>query len=440
MGAGPQPRWIRINNLKTSLDEEIRTTFSAFTKCSILDQLFSNGEATEKAYICDSDIPDLLATNVPLKDIIHLSSYKTGEIILQDKASCFPAHLALNSEPTFSVQSGSMIDGDFLDACAAPGNKTSHAASIIAKKDSGNSGKTIRKRIIFACERDAKRSVTLESMLYRAGTHDTVKVLAKQDFLALDPQHPRFKNVTHLLLDPSCSGSGIVGREDIPTLVLPKNPKRTKTITSKLSNGKDTGNSASKRVTKRKRDALSQALPVDDEVDVPRIAPPIDTDRLEKLSRLQARIIGHAFNFPKAQLVIYSTCSIHTIENEMVVLRALTSSVARGRAWRLLRRDEQPGGLRVWPHRGDDMNGEKNGGIGVEEWDAMTTEEKETFRDACIRCRPGGTDGTMGFFVVGFVRDPTTVEDSDPTHMPLNGTDQHDDEEWEGFNADEEKL
>ena len=42
---------------------------------------------------------------------------KDGCLIIQDKASCFPSQLLMDA----------WTGGDVIDACAAPGNKTSHA-------------------------------------------------------------------------------------------------------------------------------------------------------------------------------------------------------------------------------------------------------------------------------------------------------------------------
>src|SRR6201999_3685824 len=126
--------------------------------------------------------------------------------------------------------------GECIDGCAAPGNKTSHLAALLAE-----SRKT--KNRIYACERDAGRSKTLKTMIERSGA-DTVMVKAQCDFLTLDPHDKQYRKVTHLLLDPSCSGSGIIGREDIPSLALPVGPKAR---TPEVQNG-----SHSSR--KRKRD------------------------------------------------------------------------------------------------------------------------------------------------------------------------------------------
>jgi 25S rRNA (cytosine2278-C5)-methyltransferase len=445
-GSLQQPRWIRINKLKASLDEEIRTTFSTFTENSTLQELCLNAGAT-KSFVRDPNIPDLLATDVPTKELVRTPAYITGKIILQDKASCFPAHLLLHSKPNLSLRNARPSDGDLLDACAAPGNKTSHAASIIVDKANTAKGSTACERLVLACERDAKRSKTLQSMLDQASAHDRVKVLANQDFLALNPHEQRFRHVTHLLLDPSCSGSGILGREDIPTLVLPKDKTRRLTERSKADGEKGTGDGLLDRPEskKRKRPTPSQQLSRGADVNTPpTTSSSIDTNRLRKLSNLQTQIIEHAFTFPSARLLTYSTCSIHATENEIVTLRALNSAVARKRCWRLLRRDEQPDGLRVWPHRGDDLYKEKHEGYFAETWAAMTAAEKDSFREACIRCKPGGLDGTMGFFVVGFVRDPDTAEDFGAGAGAENGqgVDLHDeaedvdqDDEWEGCSA-----
>ncbi|RMZ78281.1 hypothetical protein DV737_g3957, partial [Chaetothyriales sp. CBS 132003] len=82
---------------------------------------------------------------------------------------------------------------------------------------------------VFACEKDATRSETLRAMVKRAGASNVV-VLPRQDFLALKTDDSRYCNITHVLLDPSCSGSGILGREDLPRLALPRDPNNTTSL------------------------------------------------------------------------------------------------------------------------------------------------------------------------------------------------------------------
>ena len=59
---------------------------------------------------------------------------------------------------------------------------------------------------IFAFDVDTKRLATMNTLLTRAGV--TASRLAQRDFLTVEPGDPAYSRVTHLLLDPSCSGSG----------------------------------------------------------------------------------------------------------------------------------------------------------------------------------------------------------------------------------------
>ncbi|PVU88440.1 hypothetical protein BB560_006372, partial [Smittium megazygosporum] len=121
-------------------------------------------------------------------DLINLDLYKSGEIIFQDKASCFPAFI-------LNPPLGSTI----IDACAAPGNKTSHLASII-----NNTGK------IFAYDLDIKRLDILKKQTDFAGC--TCIEANCGSFLDIDPYSSSSSKIEYILLDPSCSGSGIVSR------------------------------------------------------------------------------------------------------------------------------------------------------------------------------------------------------------------------------------
>jgi 25S rRNA (cytosine2278-C5)-methyltransferase len=85
---------------------------------SVLSLLCSKGFAT------DDHIPDLLL--FPPQCQFHDDpSYKSGKIILQDKASCFPAVVLAPPANDDSV---------VIDATAAPGNKTSHLSALMHNK------------------------------------------------------------------------------------------------------------------------------------------------------------------------------------------------------------------------------------------------------------------------------------------------------------------
>lgn len=352
----------------------------------------------QDAFHHDVHIPDLLALP-PGKDLTKLPEYKKGKIILQDKASCFPAYLLLGDE-TETV-------GDVLDACAAPGNKTTHLASILWSRPKRKPDDP--RHQIFACERDSRRSDILQKMIGIAGAEKIVTVLPKQDFFTLDSHEERFAKVTHLLLDPTCSGSGIVGREDVPKLRLPEVVKyRQKNSIARGANGDQRNKSK-----KRKWEVEEIVLEVQTEDEQEEVHKEVDQARLEKLSNLQTRIIEHAMAFPTARRITYSTCSTHPTENEMVVCRALNSDVARTRGWRLLEREEQVQGLKMWKHRGVERA-----------VDADDPRYSEVERLACIRCYPGTEDGTMGFFVCCFIRDSSRQPESEG-HVS--------DDEFDGF-------
>ena len=201
---------------------------------------------SSKVFWCDCNIPDLLALP-PGTSLIKSEAYADGELILQDKASCFPAHLLLGNNGTIPRETESVGRQDIMDACAAPGNKTTHLAAILAAT---TTDAIPAKGEVFACERDTLRSKVLQSMVRKAGASNVV-ILAKQDFLALDASNSRFAHVTHLLLDPSCSGSGILKREDIPVLALPRLP------TLPNAKGQDRAKANSK---KRKREQVIPAI------------------------------------------------------------------------------------------------------------------------------------------------------------------------------------
>lgn len=358
------PRWVRVNTIRSSLEEQFETTFEAY---EVVQSLAELAPASKTVFI-DPHVPDLLAVPAGTDFSTHVA-YRDGKIILQDKASCFPAYLLAGE---WDAEGGDMVDG-----CAAPGNKTTHLAALAGTRPGSGSGSGpadtgIKTGQIIAMDASAARSKTLAKMVATAGAD--VTILPGQDFLALDPADSRFANVTALLLDPSCSGSGIIGRDDVQ-LVLPEVP----------------GSRSKKRP--REPPAAAAATPADTEGD----------DRLIKLSNLQTHIVEHALSFPAARRITYSTCSTHEIENEAVVARVLRSDIAQQRGWRVLRRDEQPSGLRRWEGRGQSTD--SSSGLDADDL------------EGCLRCFPGDEQGVGGFFVVGFIRD----DDSDS------------DDEWNGF-------
>ena len=393
------PRWIRVNTVRTTLQKQLEGTFSSYKLVDSLSGLVQDDEDQERLFI-DPDIPDLMAVP-PGVEFTSSPAYKNGEIILQDKASCIPAYLLAGDGHT----------GNLVDACAAPGNKTTHLAALLAKQ---GTSKTSR---ILSMDASPTRSKTLQKMVAAAGAGDVVTVLPGQDFLALDPvADPRFENVTGLLLDPSCSGSGIIGRDDVPELLLPSIPEKNQ---HQGRNGKKRKRELAQTTESKKATTTTTT----EENDTITASP----DRLVKLSNLQTRIVEHALSSPSAERVTYSTCSIHVLENESVVQRVLASDVARRRGWRVLRREEQPEGLRGWRTRGvkSDIATDGNATPATD----MEVDLGEEDLQGCLRCWPGDEEGVGGFFVVGFVRDG----DADEGQGHGNEDEDEDEDEWGGF-------
>ncbi|KAB8437426.1 hypothetical protein FH972_025104 [Carpinus fangiana] len=225
------PRWVRVNTLLSDQDAECKQDGGAFygwQEVSSLQDLFTPTaeSTTSKKYFIDSHVPSLLATPPGSESLLTKTpAYRQGRIILQDKASCFPAYL-LFSTP-FDYLPNDSLDGtaprtdkqgDIIDACAAPGNKTTHLAALVMaahNTQSSDQANDMRRPKITAVEKDKTRAATLARMVATAGADKDglVTCLQGQDFSRLNPDDSKWKHVTALLLDPSCSGSGIVGRD-----------------------------------------------------------------------------------------------------------------------------------------------------------------------------------------------------------------------------------
>lgn len=375
--AGSQhPRWIRINTLQSTLEDQLASTFNGYQRADSVQEVLIG---TRKLVYVDEHIPNLVAVS-PRFDFAKCDAYRSGAIILQDKASCFPAYL-LDPRP---------MDGHAIDGCAAPGNKTTHLAAIMQSLSHDASQLD---NSIHAFEKDPKRAKTLEKMVKIAGSDRLTHVHQGQDFLRVDPSDPRFSNVGAVLLDPSCSGSGIVGRDDMPELQLPTTGsiKATRKSSKKAPAPAAAASASASRKRKRQDDgADTDQVMIDDDGNTTVVTSEKDLKaRLEALSAFQLKILLHAFNFPAARKITYSTCSVHADENEHVVLKALDSEIARKRGWRILPREAQVQGMKVWPVRGLADACSRNGEVA----------------EACIRTYKDDGRGVMGFFVAAFVRD-----------------------------------
>lgn len=198
----------------------------------------------DESYLADFHIKNLFVFPASSRKYWATSEMvNEGKFLLQDKASCLPTFL-LNPPHKSTV----------LDMCAAPGTKTTHLAAIMKNK-----GK------IYAVEMSTKRYEILAEMV--EGTQATIVQTINKDVLEVTNED--VPKVEYVLLDPSCTGSGMLNRFE-----------------SEVRNK--------------------------------------DTSRLYKLAGLQHKLLTHALtSFPNVKRVVYSTCSVYAEENEEVVLSVL---------------------------------------------------------------------------------------------------------------------
>ncbi|XP_049849793.1 28S rRNA (cytosine-C(5))-methyltransferase-like [Schistocerca gregaria] len=202
----------------------------------------------------------------PMTNFHNHSLLLNGHIILQDKASALAGSvLQPPASPSTVV----------LDACAAPGQKTSQLAQSMQNMGT-----------LYALDRDSSRVAILKTLCKRHNLKNVT--ILHQNFLDVDVfKHP-YNQVEYILLDPSCSCSGIVNRLDLAI------------------------DSLSTELTPYSEIEISCA----DILNTPR-------SRLENLQQFQLSLLQKAFSFPKVNHIVYSTCSIHDEENEQVVEKSL---------------------------------------------------------------------------------------------------------------------
>lgn len=184
------PRYVRVNTLKTSMDRvqaQLASQGWMFLEYNPLQETYDDflnviQNMDESTYLRDYHVPELLVfpPNTTFWDNIL---YKKNAIILQDKSSCLPVFVS-------SIQSGAKV----IDACAAPGSKTSYIAGIL-----NNTGH------VLATEMDSSRFETLVKLLRQRGV--TCVTTYKQDFMELP--HNKFPGVEYIFVDPTCSSSGV---------------------------------------------------------------------------------------------------------------------------------------------------------------------------------------------------------------------------------------
>ncbi|EKX54243.1 hypothetical protein GUITHDRAFT_100489 [Guillardia theta CCMP2712] len=315
------PRYVRVNVRKTNMESVLQSfQLKGWNVKTVPSEKSSKKQTADAApakknnmveppkgtIVMDSIIKNLLAfpagTSLFADRMFH-----GGEIILQDRSSCLSA-VALDPLPPGAI---------CVDTCAAPGNKTSHVAALLYEAHSqalleGATGKEAKKGQILAFERDKVRESVLRKQMVKLGCNDVVEVHG-QDFsdaarraIAGDTSSTSslLREASHFLVDPSCSGSGLVAQYH------------------GSSSGVQTG----------EEEKEEQSHEHDEQ----------DGNNIASLAAEQVKLVLDAMSLPKAEVVVYSTCSVHQEENEDVVAKVLQAT----------RSFKQVAAIPSWPHRG----------------------------------------------------------------------------------------
>ena len=275
-----RPRTARVNKLKISCEDAL-----AWFRNPPRSANRKKWECLSSTVELDADLPDVLS--FPSGTDLHDHPLVlNGSIILQNKSSCMPA-VVLHPEPGWKI----------LDACAAPGNKTTHLASLLydaldgkITEDGERQTLTGKPSIcgIIALDKDPRRLKRLVDNIEHTGTSSLIEARCS-DFLSVDPESSEFKDVDAILLDPSCSGSG-----------------------TRLS----------------RMDYLLPSSCVDNLLGDKEIM--WKDERITRLAEFQTKALRLALSFPSVRRIVYSTCSIHMAENEDVVAGVLEFAGQRG--------------------------------------------------------------------------------------------------------------
>ncbi len=237
---------LRVNILKTSVD----TVAEAFSKEGISVSPVPH-------------LPQALRINDSVGDITLLPGYKAGWWMVQDSSAQLVSHL-LNPQPEETI----------IDACAAPGGKTTHIAELMGDRGT-----------IYACDRQIKRLKKVQNNANRLGIH-SIKTISEDSrnltefinsgqFLNLEATKLINNNTSpfadRALFDVPCSGLGTLH----------------------------------KRPDIRWRQT---------------------TDQIRELSQLQKELLNEVAKWIKPQgILVYATCTLNSLENEKVIQSFLES-------------------------------------------------------------------------------------------------------------------
>lgn len=381
------PRYARVNLHVTTFEEAtIELRRSGYRELRDIPSWVKNtserANQSQPWYVADPLVPGLLAFAPSDLNIIELATQRPQKFIIQvclnnqlwicsqldsqDKASCVPA-LVLNPTENDVV----------LDGCAAPGNKTQYLSVLMQNRGT-----------LFAVERDERRGAMLKQRLETTSCSNVT--LLNDDFMNLNKKamklYPQLKKVTHLLLDPSCSGSGTHSVDRL--LGVDAEFELTPNVPIEFS-------SAHQR-SKRKRSPSPPSLSSASK-DTMAENESFSIKEVDTLAEQQFALLKHAItNLPNLKRIVYSTCSIFELENERVVHKFLRWCKKNGHSW------ITEAVLPQWHRRGLVNRSSRK----------SSSSKQYRFSNDCLRF-DANEDDTAGFFVTCFVKSESASSDSD---------------------------
>ena len=254
---------------------------------SISREINSKLEGISLNITLDKEIPNLISLDY--ESYSKAFCNETGpvtdrkDIIIQGKSSCYPVWVLMKSILAKTKEIPSFLNKcfDVIDACAAPGNKTLQLSEYL---------QNFKKTKLLVFERNFERFQLLEKRLNEYDINMKNTLCFHKDFLDVDWKEDMYKDVKLMLLDPSCSGSGMKIQ-----LFYKENEEISKDFEKECKIRYETLDFKEKQ-------------------------------RILNLQAFQLKMLLHAMKFPNILRICYSTCSIFKEEDEIVVQKALESN------------------------------------------------------------------------------------------------------------------
>ncbi|CAL1526812.1 unnamed protein product [Lymnaea stagnalis] len=257
------PVYMWVNQFKATLEEVIvQLNAEEFTA---LEPGLDISEQTTKVFKVDEQCSDLLVFPPHMQLEMKDSQFvKNGLLVLQDKSSC------LAPQSVFYLLG---LDQDVIHVNVGTGLTTAHLASLLRKKSPNSHVWGYGNQ---APDRIKKVYKNLEFL----GVKNS-KILS-ENFVDVDPDDFRLKNVKVILITANCSKSAI-----------------TSPVQFIVSEGED-------------MKVLGELSKSDNNMTY-----------IGELMAEHEKLLKHALKFPKVQAIVYTTRSRHEAENESVVTKVL---------------------------------------------------------------------------------------------------------------------